>query len=80
MFGVQPSAEVWVRELSGGNYAVGLFNRTSQTITAVCDWQKEGFSTIPEIRDLWLRKNLPRQKTFSTEIPPHGCLLLRLSQ
>jgi alpha-galactosidase len=80
MFGVQPSAEVWVRELSGGNYAVGLFNRTSQAITAGCDWQKEGFSTIPEIRDLWLRKNLPRQKTFSAEIPPHGCLLLRLSQ
>ncbi|MGC9942755.1 MAG: putative Ig domain-containing protein [Verrucomicrobiota bacterium] len=79
IFGVQASAEVWVRQLVGGDYVVGLFNRTSQTVAASCDWQKEGISTIPEIRDLWLRKNLARQKTFSAEIPPHGCLLLRLS-
>jgi hypothetical protein len=80
LFGAQPSAEVWVRELSDGAYAVGLFNRTDQAVTAGCDWQKAGFSTVPQIRDLWLRKDYPRQKTFSAEIPPHGCLLLRLTQ
>jgi hypothetical protein len=80
IFGLQPDAEVWVKELSDGDYAVGLFNRISRTIAARCDWQKEGFTRIPQVRDLWLRKNLPRQKIFSAEIPPHGCLLLRLSE
>ncbi len=80
MFGLQPAAEVWVRPLSSGAYVVGLFNRTDQTITAGCDWQKAGLPSIPKIRDLWLRQDLPVQKVFSAEIPPHGCLLLRLSK
>ena len=70
-------AEVWVRELSDGAQAVGFFNRTGQTITAAYDWV--GFSTRPQVRDLWLRKNLPKPEKFSTEIPPHGCVLLRVN-
>ena len=79
MFRTGQAAEVWVREISGGALAVGVFNRTGQTITAEYDWHKEGFSAIPQLRDLWLRKNLPKQKKFSAEIPPHGCVLLRVN-
>ena len=31
------------------------------------------------VRDLWLRKDLGRQKNFSAELPPHGCVLLRVN-
>jgi len=72
------SSEVWVRELANGSHVVGLFNRSDHTITANCDWQKLGLPENPALRDLWRRQNLPRQQTFSVELPAHGCCLLRL--
>jgi len=70
--------EVWVRELTGGAHAVGLFNRTDRIVTAPCEWEKLGLPENPSLRDVWLRKNLPRRPTFVAIIPPHGCSLLRL--
>ena len=32
----------------------------------------------PKVRDLWLRKNLGREKNFVAELPPHGCVLLKV--
>jgi alpha-galactosidase len=34
--------------------------------------------SAPEVRDLWLRKDLDRQKSFVAELPPHGCVLLKV--
>jgi alpha-galactosidase len=34
--------------------------------------------SAPRVRDLWLRKNLGRQKNFIGDLPPHGCVLLRV--
>jgi hypothetical protein len=70
-----PGAEIWVRELAGGAHVVGLFNRTGQTITAECDWQTLGVAAHRHVRDLWLRKNLPAEKTLASEIPAHGSVL-----
>ena len=72
------TAEVWVRQLSGGAMAVGLFNRTDKAVTVEYDWHQEGYAAIPQIRDLWRRQDLPRTKVFSAELPPHGSLLLRV--
>ncbi len=71
-------AEVWTRELADGSHAVGLFNRTGQGIAVELTWQQLGFSSSPKIRDLWLRKDLPKSKTFTAEIPAHGGVLLRV--
>ena len=79
IFGLQPLAEVWARELSGHSLVLGIFNRTDKPITAEYDWHKEGYAALPQIRDLWRRENLPKSDVFSAEIPPHGCLLLRVN-
>jgi len=34
--------------------------------------------SAPEVRDLWLRKDLGRQENFVAELPPHGCVLLKV--
>jgi hypothetical protein len=70
------AAELWVRELADGSHAVGLFNRTSQTAKVELNWSDAGLSASPKVRDLWLRKDLAKGKTFSTEISSHGCVLL----
>jgi len=71
-------AELWLRELAGGAHAVGLFNRTNQPVKVEFAWKEIGLPARPSVRDLWLRKDLGRAKTFAAEIPPHGCVLLRV--
>ena len=72
------TVEVWTRELYGGALAVGFFNRTSQSQTVNYHWHEAGRSTHPQVRDLWLRKDLPKAAKFTAEIKPHGCVLLRV--
>jgi len=72
------NAEVWLRDLADDSHAVGLFNRSYQPLNAQFEWKQLGLSSRPKVRDLWLHKDLDRSKTFTFELPPHGCLLLKL--
>jgi alpha-galactosidase len=73
------NAELWTRELHDGSHAVGLFNRNSQPVKINLEWKEIGFKRAPKVRDLWLRTDLGKQKAFTGEIPPHGCVLLRVT-
>ena len=64
MFGVQPSAEVWVRELSGGNYAVGLFNRTARPSPPAVTGKKKVFPPFPKSAICGCEKIFPGRKLF----------------
>ena len=78
MTGAVQIAETWTKPLADGSSAVGFFNRTGQPAKNDVTWRKIGFRAMPKVRDLWLRKDLGRQKDFSAELPPHGCVLLRV--
>ena len=71
-------AEMWVKELASGAYAVGFFNRTNQSVKVNYAWRHLGFLAAPAVRDLWLRQDLGRQEKFTASLPPHGCVLLRV--
>lgn len=71
-------AELWLRDLAGGARAIGLFNRTRQPVKVELTWKQVGLSRRPHVRDLWLRRDLGRAKSFVAELPPHGCVLLRV--
>lgn len=71
------SADIWTKKLSGGALAVGFFNRTDNPMKMDFAWHDLGISK-PNVRDLWLRKDLGRQKDFTAELPAHGCVLVRL--
>ena len=72
------AAECWLRELDDGAHAVGLFNRDGETARVDFEWPKFGQAKKLHVRDLWLRQDLNMTKKFSAEIPPHGCVLLRV--
>ena len=72
------AAETWMKPLADGSSAVGFFNRTDQPVKMDLSWRELGFRSAPKVRDLWLRKDLGREKSFVTELPPHGCVLLRV--
>lgn len=71
-------AETWIKPLADGSFAIGFFNRTSQPLKIDVLWKNLGLPSSPQVRDLWLRKDLGRQKNLMADIPPHGCLLLRV--
>jgi alpha-galactosidase len=75
------SAEIWVKALADGSRAVGMFNRTGQTVKVDLVWRdlrQSGIRSRPDVRDLWLRKNLGRQKNLVARLTAHGCMLLRV--
>jgi hypothetical protein len=70
--------ETWTKRLADKSLAVGIFNRGNAAVPVNLVWHDLGLSTRPAVRDLWLRKDLGRQKNFTAELPPHGCVLLRV--
>jgi alpha-galactosidase len=70
-------AEIWTKKLSAGALAVGFFNRTENPLTVVYPWSTLGFRK-PHVRDLWVRRDIGRERQFSAELPTHGCVLLRV--
>jgi alpha-galactosidase len=69
-------AETWMKPLADGSFAVGFFNRTARPVKVDFPWRNLGFLSAPEVRDLWLRKDLGKQEHYLVELPPHGCVLL----
>ena len=77
---LEPSmpAEIWMKPLADGSFAVGFFNRTDKPVTVNFPWHNLGVVSKPHVRDLWLRKDLGGQKNFTADLPPHSCMLLRV--
>jgi hypothetical protein len=76
--GQTQTSEIWVKKMADGSSAVGIFNRTDQPVKVEYLWSNLGFRSAPKVRDLWLRTDLGRQKSFTAELPLHGCVLLRV--
>jgi hypothetical protein len=72
-------AEIWTKKLADKSLAVGIFNRGKTNMPVNLVWHDLGLRTNRAVRDLWLRKDLGRAKNFTAEIPPHGCVLLRVN-
>ncbi len=73
--------EVWAKTMEDGSMAVGLFNRfdyAPQTVTVkLADLKINGSAAV---RDLWRQKDLGTFKgEFSTEVPVHGVVLIRVT-
>ena len=79
MYGPQVPAEIWTKGLTGGGEAVGLFNRGDQPAHAVVRWRDLGYLTPPRtVRDLWVRRDVETAESYTVDLPPHGCVLLKV--
>jgi hypothetical protein len=70
--------EIWTKRLADKSLAVGIFNRGNAAAPVNLVWRDLDLHAKPDVRDLWLRKDLGRQTNFAAELPPHGCVLLRV--
>ena len=77
-FGSPVPAETWSKELADGARAVGFFNRTDQPVKIEVPWRHLGWLAAPQVRDLWMHRDLGRQERYAAELPAHGAVLLRV--
>jgi alpha-galactosidase len=73
--------EIWVKPLADGSQAVGLFNRSDAALGLQLDSKLIGAQPSAKLRDLLDHKDLgPIKDLYSTEVPGHGVVLLRVSK
>ena len=82
--------EIWAKPLANGELAVCFLNRTETTWNLNYDWHKQTIYFADQvnihkkeytIRDLWKHQNIgTTQANTVCDIPPHGVLMVRLSE
>ena len=73
------AVEAWLKPLSDGSTAVGLFNRGNATESVSVPWKELGLKTPPEgIFDVWRGAATNGSTVFSYDIVSHGVVLLRV--
>ncbi len=73
--------QVYKKELSDGNWAVGVFNLDKATKSFKLDFKKIGLPGRVRIRDVWRQKNLGTfDDAFTVKVPAHGVYLFKLFQ
>ena len=72
--------QIWARPLADGSQAVGLFNGTEAAIDMTLEFKALGMPGQARVRDLWQHKDVGMmQGLFTTEIPQHGAVLVKVS-
>ena len=73
--------EIWARPLADGSNAVGLFNRSESAIQMTLEFKVIGAPEAAKLRDLLDHKDLgTAQGSYTTKVPKHGVVLLKVSK
>jgi alpha-galactosidase len=74
--------EVWMKPLSDGSDAIGLFNRGSAPAKISIKWPDLGFKSAPtRARDLWAHTDVKlNAEEYSVNVPAHGVAMLRIAR
>ncbi len=73
--------EIWVKPLADGSNAVGLFNRGESELKITLDFKMLGIAGPARLRDLWKHQDVgSTQGSYSSQVPKHGVMLLRVSK
>jgi len=74
------SEEIWMKPLSGGRWAMAMFNLGERPIQATAIWKDLKLPVLVRVRDLWKHEDWGKvQGGFSHRIEPHGCALFLLT-
>jgi alpha-galactosidase len=76
---VDPTRQIWVKELADGSRAIGLFNLGDgrQEVSAL--WAELGLTGPQRVRDLWRQRDLgAKAEEFTAMVPRHGVVLIRV--
>jgi alpha-galactosidase len=74
--------DIWVKKLSGGSVAIGLYNRSLEKTEIAVNWRELGLtSESQKVRDLWTDEYLGSVRSgFIRLVEPHDCLVFRVGE
>ncbi len=73
--------EVWAKPLASGDYAVAIFNRGTTEAHGEVEWKDIGWKGKHQVRDLWAHADRgAASDSFSSTIPPHGVVMIRVAK
>ena len=73
--------EIWIRELAGGDRAIGIFNRGSVAADVTLKWTDLGFAKAPKkARNLWEKSDVKVEGDHIVTVPSHGVVFLRIGK
>jgi hypothetical protein len=73
------TSQIWKGQMSNGDWVIGFFNRENDPRTRTIDFNSLGLPQGAYARNLWEHRNLGLLKSYSALVPPHGCIIVRLS-
>jgi len=79
---VAGNLEVWAGPLSGGAWAVILFNRSAASSAITAKWSDIGIPSGKTInaRDLWQHKDIGNfTNSFTATVPSHGVVMVKMT-
>ena len=74
------NSQVWYGQLSGGEYVIGLFNRSDSSVSYSYPLGDFGIEGKYQIRDLWSHTDEGISDVIETVVAPHGCKILKLTK
>lgn len=79
--GHEPSAQIWVKPLTGGARAVALLNRGSRTleVTTTARTIRIARAARYRIENLWTHTAVTTNGTIRARVPPHAAALYRVT-
>jgi alpha-galactosidase len=72
---------VWIKPLSGGAWAVGLYNRDDSPQEITVHWSELGIApdTKASLRDIWARKDQGQYSgSYTRDVAPHECIVVKI--
>jgi len=69
-----------VKPLEDRSHALGLCNAGDSPVQITAKWEDLGLTGKQRVRDLWRQKDLGIFDEFSTEVPRHGVVLVRVNK
>ena len=80
-FSKDGGGEAWSKQLSNGDLAVALFNRSEGMESVVAQWEILGLKGKHKVRDLWNHTELGSFRDgYSAAVQAHGVILLRIAR
>jgi alpha-galactosidase len=75
------TTEVWIKPLSDGAAAAGLFNRDTVPHPITLNLRAIGYPANSKLRDLWTHQDVTASDgSYTVTVPPHGVVMLRVSR
>lgn len=72
------TSQIWKGQMSNGDWIVGLFNREDTEKQRSIDFSSLNITGNALVRDLWQHADLGSMDAYTVNIPPHGCVILKI--